>query len=235
LHVQSRACNITALSIAQFLSDRFSVEQSRYREYISSFAAAIAITYLLLVFLPEAYRRSPSPGMLIPLLFGFALIHFLEKGFYQKFKRRFSLPSMRSYHDELHAFTLLIYHFVVGALLIRVLQTSLSSGILLLLPLLLFTTIGNWSVHHEYLQQRHYIRTALALSTIMGALFITFLKTSTFYGLAIETGMINFAAGMLIFIVVRESLPERKEGKPLFFFLGITLYTLILLILHALA
>ena len=219
------------LSLSQFLSDRINIERSVLREYASSFAAAIAVTYLLLSFLPEAYSKSSGLILFIPLITGFLLIHLLEKTFYKKFSGRFSLQNRKTFHDELHAAILFVYHFVIGAVLIGLLDKSLVSGLLFLPPLLMFTTIGNWSLHHAYLKNVPYTRLLLASSTMLGALF----AKSDFITPNIERVLVNFAAGILLFIIIRESLPKEKEGRPEMFVLGIILYGALLFLLNQLA
>lgn len=218
---------IVLLSAAQFLSDRINIERSRYREHLISFAAAISITYLLFNFLPKAYTESSGFTLFLPLITGFAFIHLLEKFFYKEYAARFSLKKVKTYHDELHFLVLFIYHFVIGAVLVGLLETDLKSGMLFLPPLMMFSTIGNWSLHHAYLQQIPYRRMLLASSTILGALF----SKSSLNSPLIETMMVNFAAGILLFMVVRESIPAPKQGKPLTFVAGIVVYTLMLFLL----
>ncbi len=220
---------VLSLSLVQFLSDRISIERSRYREHLISFAAAISITYLLFSFLPKAYGESSGLTLFVPLIAGFAFIHLLEKFFYGKYAARFSIKKVRTYHDELHFLVLFIYHFVIGAVLIGVLEVDVTSGLLFIPPLMMFSTIGNWSLHHAYIQQIPHRRLFLASSTILGALF----ANSSLSSPLIETLMVNFAAGILLFVVVRESLPNPKEGKPLTFAAGIVLYALMLVLLKA--
>ena len=95
-------------------------------------------------------------------------------------------------------------------------------GLLFLPPLLMFTTIGNLSLHHAYLKKFPHRRMLLASSTILGALF----AYSNFSTPAIQHIVVNFAAGVLLFIIVREALPQPKEGKTGMFILGIVFYTL---------
>ena len=179
---------IFLLSAMQFLSDKINIERSKYREYISSFAAAIAITYLLFSFLPKAYENSSGLTLFIPMITGFTFIHLLEKWFFSSYSERFSIKKAKTFHDELHAFILFIYHFVIGAVLIGVLEKDLVTGLLFLGPLILFTTIGNWSLHHAYLQQIPYRRLLLASATLLGALF----AKSTLSNQTIEHILLNF-------------------------------------------
>tara|TARA_Y100000310_G_scaffold345802_1_gene470158 strand:- start:18710 stop:19261 length:552 start_codon:yes stop_codon:yes gene_type:complete len=183
---------------------------------------------LLFSFLPEAYQNSTGLVLFAPLISGFALIHLLEKFFYKKFSGRFLLKKAKTLHDEMHTAVLFIYHFVIGAVLIKILETDLVSGILFLPPLLMFTTIGNWSLHHVYLQQIPHRRLLLASSTMLGALF----SKSTFSSALLENIMVNFVAGIFLFIIIRESLPQEKEGKPLLFVLGILVYAAMMLLFN---
>jgi zinc transporter ZupT len=44
--------------------------------------------------------------------------------------------------------------------------------------------------------------------------------------------MVNFVAGIFLFIIIRESLPQEKEGKPLLFVLGILVYAAMMLLFN---
>ena len=214
------------LSTAQFLSDKINIERSMFRQHLASFGAAIAITYLLLVFLPETYRSGFTVSAYFPLLLGFVAIHLLEKFIYKKFSGRYSLHKLKTYHDELHAAIIFGYHFLIGAALVNVTGNNLQAGLLFLPPLLMFTTIGNWSVHHHYVTQNNVLRLVLASSTMVGAISAIAFSLSPL----VNSILLNFVAGVMLFVVVRESLPKEKEGKPLLFILGVIAYTTLILI-----
>ena len=221
---------VLSLSGVQFLSSRFNIEQSRYRHQLISFAAAIALTYLLFSLLPKAYHNSSGMILYVPLMGGFALIYLIEKSFFRKFSERFSLKKLRSFHDELHVGVLFIYHFVIGSVLIKVLEEDISTGLLFLPPLVMFTTIGNWSLHHVYLEQLPFRRTLLALSTVFGALFAKFalIDQASVIAQGIEIVLLNFVSGVFLFLVVKEALPRPKEGDPVLFIAGILAYGVII-------
>ena len=219
---------VIALSAIQFFSDKISIEKSRFRGHIASFASAVAISYLLLNLIPKAYQDSSGVELFLPVMAGFTSIHLLEKFFYRKFEGNFSIKSIKSYHDELHAAVLFMYHFVIGIVLIDVLEGSLAAGFLFLPPLLMFTTIGNWSMHHEYLREFPYRKALLASSTVLGALF----AKSDLMTPLVGKIMFNFALGILLFIIVRESLPKKNEGRPEIFVLGALAYGLLVLLIE---
>lgn len=214
------------LSVAQFLSDKINIERSRFRQHLASFGAAIAITYLILVLLPETYGNGLTVMAHFPLLAGFVTIHLLEKFIYKRFPGKYSLHRLRTYHDELHAAIIFAYHFLIGAVLTNILATNLQAGLLFLPPLLMFTTIGNWSVHHHYVTQNHALRLVLASSTLLGSLS----ALAFAYPAGVQRLFISLIAGILLFIIVRESLPKENKGKPALFVLGVAAYTLLIML-----
>ena len=221
---------IFALSLSQFFSDRVNIEKSNFRNHLISFAASIAIAYLLLHILPNAYNNSKNLELFIPLTGGFIVIYLLERFFYKKFGGKFSIKKESSYHDEVHAGVLFVYHFIIGAVLIRSVAIDVSEAVLFLIPLMMFTTIGNWSLHHDYLKGSYMRKALLASSTILGAMFAKSPLMTDLLGRL----MFNFAAGILLFIIVRESLPHKNKGKPIVFVLGLIFYGLLILLLDQL-
>jgi hypothetical protein len=216
------------LTLTQYLSDKINIERSKRRQDIAAFAAAIAISYLILVFLPETYSGGLSVVFFFPILIGFTTIHVFEKLIYKKFSGSVSLKRRHTYHDELHAIILFVYHFVIGVVIINLLRNDFETGLLFIPPLLLFATIGNWSVHHHYVTKTTWIRVVLASSTMLGAISATFIT----YPEVVHKSLLSFAAGILLFIIVRESLPKEKKGNPLLFTLGVLFYSGIILFLQ---
>ena len=66
----------------------------------------------------------------------------------------------------------------------------------------------------------------MASSTIFGALF----AKSALSTAQLEHILVNFAAGILVFIIVREALPQPKEGKTSLFVLGVIVYGILIYI-----
>jgi hypothetical protein len=55
--------------------------------------------------------------------------------------------------------------------------------------------------------------------------FPALIDPSTYFSL------LGFVIGALTFTVTRHSIPERKEGKPLFFMIGAIIYSILLFLL----
>ena len=123
---------------------------------------------------------------------------------------------------------IMTYHFAIGVVLINLLEKDFSLGLLFLPPLIMFSTIGNWSLHHTYLTQRPFLRFFLAVSTLLGAISSQVLSFSA----TTQALLLSFVVGFLLFVIVRESLPQRKEGKPTFFILGILGYILLIVLVR---
>jgi len=47
----------------------------------------------------------------------------------------------------------------------------------------------------------------------------------------VDNILISLIAGVLLYIIVKEFLPEKKKGQPLFFIFGITLFFAFILIM----
>jgi hypothetical protein len=73
------------------------------------------------------------------------------------------------------------------------------------------------------------IKTVLSFSTLLGILFVTFIfkEISQLTYLT----LLGFIIGALSFTVTRHSLPFGKKGRPLFFTLGVILYSIIIILL----
>ena len=221
---------ISLLSMAQFFSDRANIEKSKFRDYLVSFASSIAIAYLLFHILPQAYNNSENLELFFPMAGGFILIYVLERFFHKKFGGKFSIKKEESYHDEFHSGILFFYHFIIGAVLIKAIQASVSDAVLFLIPLMMFTTIGNWSLHHDYLKGSYMRKILLASATVIGASFAKSPLMTDFLGRV----MFNFAAGILLFIIVREALPQKNKGKTEVFVLGLIFYGFLITFLNQL-
>ncbi len=65
-----------------------------------------------------------------------------------------------------------------------------------------------------------WIKIALSLSTLLGVIFATLLHVPS----VINNILISFIAGILLYIIVKEFLPEKKKGQPLLFIVGMALF-----------
>ena len=65
-----------------------------------------------------------------------------------------------------------------------------------------------------------WIKIALSFSTFLGVIFAILIHVPP----VINNILISFIAGILLYIIVKEFLPEKKNGQPLFFIIGLALF-----------
>jgi len=72
------------------------------------------------------------------------------------------------------------------------------------------------------------IRFVLSMSTLLGVLFASFVNIIPM----IYYALLGTVIGILLFTIIRHSIPSGKEGKPLSFTIGVIVYTLIIITLN---
>ncbi len=65
-----------------------------------------------------------------------------------------------------------------------------------------------------------WIKIALSLFTTLGVIFAILIQVPA----ALDKILISFTAGILLYIIIKEFLPEKKNGQPLFFIFGLALF-----------
>ncbi len=62
-----------------------------------------------------------------------------------------------------------------------------------------------------------WIKIALFLSTTLGVIFAILIRVPAI----LNNILISFIAGILLYIMIKEFLPEKKKGQPIFFIIGL--------------
>ena len=144
---------------------------------------------------------------------------------------------------KLRFFTNFTYHFLVGIIVVGLLAINLITGILFFLYAWFRAIITNRSESHliftdleiyetfnfEENIKRKYI---LAFANLIGILigialdFILFEYTELFYVL------FSFVSGVILYTIVREVIPEKEKGKPLYFLIGFVGFTVVIFIIN---
>lgn len=208
------------LGLLHFFSDmiRLSEDERKYR--IISFAAGISIAYLFLDLLPHAYEAAVHlrEWVFVFLLLGFALFHLVEKYIYQHADQNRLAKELK----EVHSISFFIYYFLVGIVLEDKLQTNILEGLLFLIPVALHAGLSTASLSriHGEIREKLWAKIALSISSFLGVGFAILVPIP----LLVDNILLSLIAGVLLYIIVKEFLPEKKKGQPLFFILGITLF-----------
>ena len=211
------------LSIVDFFTEGLFSKASPGKMKFISFSAGVSVSYIFLVLLPEIYSGAIAINQLLFLavLFGFGVFHLIEK----YIRQNFTGPALRKEHRAIHSTTSFVYFFVVGFLLVKLVESDSSlSSVLLFVPIMLHIVIDSLPRRHT---KKHYLRALSASSPFLGAILASFIDVGT----AGNVILLGIVGGALLYTVVRESLPRDREGKPLYFITGLLIFTVLILLL----
>lgn len=202
-----------------YLGQILDIRTRRYVEMIQSLAAGLSIGYIFLVVLPEVIRfeqqvlvdiRIPAEAI---TLAGFVFFHtILKMVFRNKNKHKVHFLT-----DEVHLFAIALYHFIVSFSLIELMKVNGNQAFMLLLLIAVHTTLSELSyheLHHE--EKRLFKAPVLFAASFLGALFPVFGMVNPLFRMV----LFSFAAGAIIYISIREEIPEKNQGSPWAFIAG---------------
>ncbi len=143
---------------------------------------------------------------------------------------------------DLRFFTDFFYHFLIGIILYNLILIDLIPAILfyvfaffrliiskrLLNRYKIFTDI-DIEVDYEETKSKKLI---LALAVLIGMGFDLFLDFFYQINLEILYILFSFISGVILYTIVREVLPEKEKGKPLYFLLSVIAFTIIIIIVN---
>lgn len=215
-----------ALAVIHYFSEKFHLLEHIHRMKFISFTGGIFITYLILDLLPALFEGGvmESRISLLFVLIGFSLFHLLEKYVYREAQNR---EVLRKELKEIHSLTFFLYHFVIGMILVSVIdKLGLMTGILFFIPIFLITLVSSISLKeiHGRIREKKAVKLLLSISTLLGVVVATlFPLTFLLYSI-----LLGFVVGALLFVVIVDSIPRERKGEPVFFILGVALYALII-------
>lgn len=208
------------LGLIHFFSENLKPEEGLKHYRIISFAAGISIAYLFLDLLPQTYEAAVYLKQLVFvfLLLGFAIFHLAEKFAYQHSDQDKLARELK----EIHSISFFGYYFLVGIVLRDKIQISILEGSLFMIPIALHAGLSTASLAriHGEIRESFSLKTTLSLSTLLGVIFAILIQVPV----VLNNILISFIAGILLYIIVKEFLPEKKKGQPLFFVIGLALF-----------
>ncbi|MAH02145.1 MAG: hypothetical protein QF798_01440 [Candidatus Woesearchaeota archaeon] len=210
------------LSVVDFFTEGLFSKASPNKMKFISVAAGVSVSYIFLILLPEIYSSAVAINKLLffAILFGFGIFHIIEK----YIRQNFTGPELRKEHRLIHSTTSFIYFFVVGFILVKLSDSNYVHSTLLFIPIILHIIIDSLPRRHT---KKYHLRVLSAGSPFFGALIAAFVDVGTI-GNVILLGIIG---GALLYTVVRESLPRDREGRPLYFIIGLLFFTILILLL----
>ena len=218
--------NVAALIICMllggihYLGDKVQIRKGTNQYRIISFAAGLSIGYLFIELLPMTYEAAHQlkDYVFVFLLLGFTAVHLAEKYFYQ----HHADERLRSRLSYVHFSTFFFYYFLVGCIVADLVHSSISSGILFVLPVALHAGLSSASLSdiHGHFKGSTAAKVLLAMAAPAGVLLVIFVG----FPQSVHNVAVSGVSGILLYIYVKEFLPEKEMGQPLFFLLGLSLF-----------
>lgn len=217
-----------SLGVIHFFSGKFKPETGPKHFRVISFAAGISIAYLFLDLLPHTYDAAEhlKKWVFIFLLLGFAVLHLAEKYVY----KHADFEHTPGYLMKIHFISFFVYYFLVGIVLKERVHENIIEGAFFLFPIIIHAGLSSASLAqiHGRLRENFWRKIALSLSPLLGVILAILFTIP----LVLNNILISLIAGALLYIMVKEFLPEKKEGQPLFFVLGMILFIFINLMIE---
>jgi zinc transporter ZupT len=140
--------------------------------------------------------------------------------------------------NEIRYFTDFIYHFIVGLLIVALLIIEFLSGILFFIfaYFRVIVTSGSESSLEVYsdigieikFEESRSIRFLLSSAALIGIAFGILLELFLPVNLEIIYILYSFISGVILYTIVREVIPEKEKGNPLYFLIGAVGFILII-------
>lgn len=144
---------------------------------------------------------------------------------------------------KLRFFTNFTYHFLIGIIVVGLLAIDLITGILFFLFAWFRSIITNRSESHiiftdleiyetfnfeENITRKYILAFANLIGILIGIVLdlIYFEYTELFYILY------SFISGVILYTIVREVIPEKEKGKPLYFLIGFVGFTVVIFVIN---
>jgi len=145
--------------------------------------------------------------------------------------------------DEIHHFTNFVYHFLAGLILLNLLILDILTGVFFFVfaffralvvkssnDIVLFEDIPIKEHRHE----SNFLKIFLASATLIGV-FVAIIFELTFpLSLEIIIIFFSFISGVILYFVVREVIPEKEKGNPLYFLIGVIAFSIVVIVIKGL-
>ncbi|AJF60596.1 MAG: hypothetical protein J4224_02025 [Candidatus Diapherotrites archaeon] len=207
------------LAIVHIFSGKLGEHVEKYHSQLLSFSAGLFITYIFLVVMPEVFRAIKIIGdnVFIILVLGFAVFHIAEKYIYQHIKNRKDLMTDLA---ELHVAGFFADQFVVGMALFFAFQfEDIITGAVIFIPLLIHSFSSAISLQHiqEHFNKNRLLNFVLSIAPIAGVAVALLLSPYPI----IYHNFFSFVIGGIIYIAIRDMIPDKDKGDIKFFVFGV--------------
>lgn len=201
------------LSILHYIGETLSPKLERYHIELVSFGAGVMVTLLFMEMLPLAAKNYFNYSF---MLLGFVIFHSIGKYVHQRHPAQ-----LKRELSNLDVAGFLLVNFLNGLAIVLVYDLDPQLAYLLAVPLGIVELASTAFLSHMIRKNRQKgpLKAVLSASVFLGALVgvvLPFEPREAAY-------LFSFAIGTLFYIVVRDMLPQHRQGKLEAFLLGVLL------------
>ena len=219
------------IALAHYGSHHFCLVCTKIKDKLISFVAGVATVYIFMDLLPEFYSEATkiSPVLYTSVFFGFAIFFLIDKEIYQKIQHKKVSEDIKLAHGV----GIIVYYFVVGMALVQLLSVDMKQGILFFIPVFIYSGLSTLSghgihgMHGPHYEALSHIKLFQSLSVIAGTLVGLFVVIPN----PIFVYLIGLVGGLLLYVIIRDTLPKGKKGKPYMYVTGAAIYTVLIIAL----
>jgi len=208
------------LGVVHFFSEQIRLPEGKPRWRIISLGAGICIGYLILHLLPETYQEAAflKQWVFLALLAGFAFTHLAEKYAYKHAKRAKLVHELKI----IRLVVFFLYYIVVGISLADKVETGILDGVMFLVPIAIHTALSTSALAriHGRVKESIAVKLLMSVSSLLGVALAIIVPIPPI----VDSFLTSFIAGVLLYVFVKEFLPEERKGEPFFFILGIIIF-----------
>ena len=184
-------------------------------EYVRSFAAGFSVAYVFLILLPELTLLSARANIDTALfsLIGFVIFHEAHKSV---FKHKSAIVRLRVV-DEIHLITVGVYSFLITFFLSEIVREDLVGGVIVGVIVAAHFLLSEISQAQTGSHKKHTYKLPIMIaSTFLGGIVVA----TDIAGAATTATLFALTAGALVYIAIREEIPQKERGKPFYFLIG---------------
>ncbi len=201
------------LSAAHFLSEKYAGRLEKWHAELLGLSSGLFLAVLVVDLLPRGLADRNSYYFLFA---GLVVYHVLEKYVYQH-----ALPGDVQQDIGLaHVAGFFFDNFFDGIILVLLFATGETAAYLVFVPLLLHKLSSSLLLSH-IVERVHHVkqhRLLLSASTFLGAASAALLQIELNY--AYFAPIFSFLLGSLLYLVVRDMIPQGRRGKLEYFVAG---------------
>lgn len=145
--------------------------------------------------------------------------------------------------SRLRFFTNFTYHFLVGIIIFGLLKIELIQGILFFIFAWFRTIVSHRSEAHIIftdleiyekvdIDEKSTRKMILAFAALLGVIIGIFLELIYPINLELFYILYSFISGVILYTIVREVIPEKEKGNPIFFIIGFIGFTFVLFLIN---